>query len=231
MMKNAYRVLVALILAGVLWMGGCTVDAVRLNQKAQIYYDYNKYDEAIELLEKSVKADYENPASHYWLGRCFEAQGKLEKAIFEYGLAVRFGPSVDNLNIALVRALYNFGEQEKSMQATRQFLAHREGRAGDFYYIAEQFHEQGMDDQAILAYQHAQQVEPRNPEPSLRLADFYQSLGEPELARNCLVQAMKIDPTYPGLARKLGEQHYQVEIPQPTQPAPPSGMEEKLKNL
>jgi tetratricopeptide (TPR) repeat protein len=230
-MKITYHVLAALLVVGILGASGCTVDAVRLNQRAQVYYDYQKYDEAIAALEKSIKLDFENPASHYWLGRCYEAQGTLEKAVFEYGLAVRFGPSVDNMHIALVRALYNYGEQEKSMQAARQFLAHREGLAGDFYYLADQFHEQGMDDQAILAYQRAQRVEPKNPEPSIKLADFYQSLKEPELARNCLVEAMKIDPTYPGLARRMGESHYQVEIPQPEKPKPPSEMEKKLQGL
>jgi tetratricopeptide (TPR) repeat protein len=57
----------------------------------RIYFDYGKYDTAVEHWEDSVKElNPEDPFSHYWLGRSYIELGQYEKALrsFEIILSV-----------------------------------------------------------------------------------------------------------------------------------------------
>jgi len=216
-------------------LGGCgatsTIDAVQQNRQAQIYFKYGKYEDAVRLLKSSLDADYENPASHYWLGRCYEIKGNMTKAILEYELAVRFAPALDLAQVALIDALHRTGQEEKSVQATRSYLRYKRAPAFNVSQLAEGFAQQGMDTQALLAYQRAHEVEPANPVPILKLADFYFEKGQEEEGIESLIEALKIDPLYPGLARRLGEYGRRVEIPEPPMFHVPSDMERELHDL
>jgi tetratricopeptide (TPR) repeat protein len=46
-----------------------------------LYFETMRYDEAVQLLSETVNEDQFALASHYALGQCFRAQGKLDRAI------------------------------------------------------------------------------------------------------------------------------------------------------
>lgn len=207
------------------------LEAVRLNRQAQVYYREGYFDQAMTLLQKSVDYDYENPASHYWLGQCYEQKNNITKAIFEYEMAVRFSPTMELAQMALVTALHRQGRIEESIQAAKVFCKSKFGLACDIIAIAKQFAEKGMDQQAILAYERAQEVEPNNAVPSVALADFYLDKGQSKLEISSLTKAFTIDPHYPGLARRLGERGYRVKIPETKLTKPPSRMDYELSEM
>jgi len=226
---NRCRLAVAMAL-GLAGLVGCgEKNAVELNQKAQIYMKHGEYDQAIEVLKKSLDQDHENAPNHYYLGQCYEAIGKIEKAIYEYELAVRFGPSVEASHLSLIEALQKDDQVDRSVLATRTFVKNREGRAGDFIYFAEMFAEKGMPLQAIVAYERAQEVEPTNAAPSVALADFYAQHGDTEKENEMLVRAFKIDPNYPGLIQRLEGKNYRIEVPQPVKRREMTPLEKELK--
>lgn len=207
------------------------LEAVRLNRQAQIYYQGGYIDQAMPLLQKSVDYDYENPASHYWLGQCYEQKNKLDKAIFEYEVAIRFAPSMELAQLALISALHRQGRIDESVQACKVFCKNKYGLACDILTIAKDFADKGMDHQAVLLYKRAQEVEPDNAVPSIALADFYKAKGQSKMEVSSLTEALMINPYYPGLARRLGELGQRVKIPEPKLIKPPPRIQYDLSGL
>lgn len=232
-MKSFFRCgAVLVVVLAIFVAGGCRFQAIRLNMKGQIYIKYEQFDKAEQALKQSFDFDFENSASHYWLGRCYELQNRHEKAVYEYGLAVRFTPGLDIAQMALIKRLHRNGKIEESAKATDRFLEHKDSPARFFISLAESFAQEQMDAQAILAYQKAQKNEPRNPRPSVALAEHYLAKQNEQKEVDALIRAFQIDPFYPGLAHRLGQRGYRIEIPEPesffTQPSP---MQQELKGL
>jgi len=230
------QIILVLVSCGVLLAigQGCAVnplEAVRLNQLAQVYMKHGDYDTAEELLLKSFNIDHENSASHYWLGCCYEAKNQPEKAIQEYILAVRFDPMLEIAQLALIQAYQQNGQTDQSLEATNVFLKYQQGRAADLMRLAEYFLQQQMPQQAILAYQAAAKAEEHNPQPLLAIADYYINNGQKDLGVDYLTRAFMADPVYPGLAKRLGEYGMRVEIPQPKLFEKPSPLEKDISDL
>ena len=210
---------------------GCAVDAVRLNRQSQVYIKHNQFEKARDLLIMSFEVDFENAASHYWLAQCYEALGEESKVIWEYELAVRFDPSMELAQMSYIKALYRSGDIEKSKKATEFFLEHKEGVIRDFIRLAENFLSEKMDAHALLCYYAAARAEPRSPLPFVLLADYYKETGDQEKEIENLILAVKIDPVYPDLAKRLGQYDIRLEIPQPTVFPQPSALEKELFDL
>jgi Tfp pilus assembly protein PilF len=192
------------------------IDAVRLNQEAQVYLEHGDVATAQERLEQSLNADHENPATHYWLGHVHELQDDVGKAEYHYRLAIRFTPATDAAHEALIRLLHKQGKTDASVQATRVFLAQKTNvRASELMQLASVLAAEKMDHQAIMIYKQAQKVEELNPEPSLALAEFYFARDRQEEGVSALTHAFMIDPQYPELARRLGELGQRVGVPEP----------------
>jgi len=228
---------------GIGWVGflaficvtGCKstnpLEAVRLNRQAQVYYQAGHIDQAMDLLQESLNRDYENPASHYWLGQCYEQKNNPEKAIFEYEVAVRFTPSMELAQLALIRVLHHQGRIDESIQATKVFCKNKYGLASNIMGLAKDFADNGMDHQAVLIYKRAQEVEPDNPIPSIILADFYHAKGQKNLEISSLTEAFMIDPYYPGLTRRLGTLGQRVKVPEPKLIKPPPRIQYDLSDM
>jgi tetratricopeptide (TPR) repeat protein len=217
------------ILLALTLMGGCALRSVRMNQKAQVYIQFGEYEKARNILIDSFKINHENPASHYWLGHCYEQTGQMEKAIYEYGLAVRFDPAMHLAQVSYIKALYRANQIDQAYIATQKYLEHKEVPVRDTIGLAEDFVSEDMFDLARMCYTQAQKNEPDNARPSVEIADFYFAQGQQHSAIEYLKQAFRIDPLYPGLARQLGSHGHRVDIPQPRiHPLPPSPLSQKL---
>lgn len=224
-----------LLLAAVVFIAGCTAQpfkAVQLNQKAKVYIEYQQYDTAMALLKKSLDSNHENSPSHYWLGRCYQATGNPDKAIYEYQLALRFDPALDIAQVALIKIYHQTGRIDEALLAAKKYFERKDAPARDFIVIADDFAKDGMEDQVLLAYKQAQKLEPYNPTPAIAMADYYFKLGRTAPAINSLSNAFKIDPYYPGLAKKLGEHGMRVSIPSPKPFYPDrTAIEQKIRDL
>ena len=224
-----------LLLVAVALFAGCAAQpfkAVQLNQKAKVYIEYQQYDTAIALLKKSLDSNHENSPSHYWLGRCYQATGNLDKAIYEYQLALRFDPSLDLAQVALIKTYHQTGRIDEALLTAKKYFEHKDAPARVFIVIADEFARDGMQDQVLLAYKQAQKLEPYNPVPAIAMADYYFTLGRTTPAVNSLSNAFRIDPYYPGLARKLGQHGMKVSIPTPKPYYPDrTDIEQKIRDL
>ncbi len=217
-----YFVIISVVTAFIL--SGCTIDAVHLNRQAQSQIRQGNLDKAAELLKRSHRADYKNSVSHYWLGYCYKARGELTKALWEYELAVRFDPSLDKAQLALIETLNQAGQKEKSLDKTRNYLKYKNNEPVSFFQrLGDSFLQNQMDDHAILTYQLASQRHPKNAVPLAALADYYFEKGDKEKGVEYLTRAFQADPIYPDLARRLGELGYKVEFPEAVKEADKPG--------
>ncbi len=64
-------------------------------EEAQFYIMNHKYSKAIEILQKGLKEDEENPIVHYHLGICFEALNRLDEAKKEFRRALEIKPDFE----------------------------------------------------------------------------------------------------------------------------------------
>ena len=218
-MTTLTRVITTITLAITLIVGaGCQshlIEASRLNRQAQRHIDRNRYEDAQHLLRRSFTADYENPTSHYLMAKCYEHAGQVERALYEYRLAVRFCPACRDYQIALATTLERHGLSNEADEALSLFLKHRKARAQEFLEIAAGFDREGMARLQLLTLNHALETHPHDPQPLIALADYHFGNRNENVGVDLLVRAFKIDPTYPGLSRRLGEHGMRVEIPEP----------------
>ena len=226
-MKNTRNYIVTITVVSAFVLSGCTIDAVHLNRQAQSQIKQGNLDKASELLKRSHKADYYNSPSHYWLGYCYKAQGQMTRALWEYELAVRFDPSFDKAQLALIETLNQAGQKDKSLEKTSDYLKYKKDEPMSFFQrLGGSFLQNQMDDHAILTYQLASQCQPKNAVPLAALADYYFDRGAKEKGVEYLTRAFQADPIYPGLARRLGELGYKVEFPEESEgPAKPGSLE------
>jgi len=226
------RVMVVALASLVVLCTGCPrpVGGVRLNREAQIYIKYNQIDKAQELLRESIDNDFENSASHYWMGWCYEQKGAMLKAIYEYELAVRFTPSMELAQVALVRALHRGGQQENSLQAARNFMESAEGATRDYMRIARIFWDEQMDEQAIVVCEAAARAVPDNGEPMLAVAEYYLRKGDTKKGVDYMIRAFKMAPNS-ALAKRLGEYGMKVDAPEPKLIQPMSPLEKEIHQL
>ena len=210
---------------------GCTMDSVTLNRKAQVYISHGQYVEAETLLKKSVKINYENSSSHYWLGQCHQAQGRQENAVWEYGIAVRFDPTLEVAQIALIRGLHDSGQVEKSVEATDIFLTHKDAPTDYFMQMGKTFLDLQMQQQGILAYMAAARTDPHSAVPFITVADYLFGKGDNEKAAEYLTRGFIVNPVHPGLAQRLGQLGLKVDVPQPKLFQKPSKLDRDLREM
>ena len=210
---------------------GCTINSVTLNRQAQVYIKHGRYAEAESLLKESVKVNYENSPSHYWLGHCYQAQGDQKNALWEYGIAVRFDPALEIAQMALIQGLHNDGQVEKSVRATETFLKYKVAEPRYFMRLGKTFMDQQMPQQAIQAYLAAAKADPHSAAPFITIADYFFAKGDNDKGIEYLTKGFKVNPVHPGLAKRLGQLGLRVNIPQPPLFQPPSKLDRELMDV
>lgn len=225
-----------LILAMVLVIPGCfTVDAVSMNRQAQVYMKYGQYEKARDLLERSLEYNFENAASHYWLAVCYENLGGMEarqKAAWNYQQAVSFDPTLEVAQIGYMKALYRNGQEEKSLEATRNYMQVKEVEAAREYIpLIQGLLEEDMVENAIIVVEKASEMDPQNARPYLAMANYYKSQQDKDSEVHYLIKAFKADPYDPMIARRLGQYNQKITIPQPEMFRQPTDIDRELQQL
>jgi len=238
-MRTIILVMLVVLLGSGLFLAGCSstgssvykIKATNLNQKGQVYFNYGQYAEAIGSYQESLDIDFENSATHYWLGRAYQETADPQKAIEEYRLAVRFTPSMEIAQVALIETLHELGQLDESIIATKSFVKYRTGQADDMVRIGQYFFSQQMDHQAIIVLQRAQELEPTNATPSIVLGDYYQAKGDLEGERGAIMVAFAAEPFYPGLAKRAGLLGIKGVSPRPLPYPNLNPMEQELRAI
>ena len=209
-LTNQIPIIMTLICAMIIT--GCGPTAISLNRDASAHLEVNEVPEAEALLQQSLDLNFEIPETHLILGQCFKQQGRYEKAIHEYRLAVKFQPSFVPAQIALIKTLNEDGQTIASTVQAKNFLAFKTDSVQGLIDIGDDFAEFKLHEQAIIAYKQAQKIQPQLADATVALGDYYFSIGQNEAGVQCYKEAFNINPIFPGLSRKLGEQGMKVDF-------------------
>lgn len=72
-------------------------------EKAICLYDLNKFEAAVEVLQKALTVQKTFDEGYYWTGKCYEKLGKQKEAIENYQLALQIDPEYIEAKDALGR--------------------------------------------------------------------------------------------------------------------------------
>ena len=72
-------------------------------EKGIIMYERKEYDEALKIFNMTVTVSNTDADGYYWLGRCYEATGKIDDAIANYERAVALDRTFTEARTALKR--------------------------------------------------------------------------------------------------------------------------------
>jgi adenylate cyclase len=159
------------------------------------------FERAVELAEKAVALDDDQPGIHSLLGGIHLFQRQYEKAIAEGQRSVVLGPNDATSHVLLAHTMYNVGRFEDAIT-----LAKKAMRLAPYYpawylsILAQSYRMAGRYEEALAAYNQLLDRS-RNGEVQpiwahLGLAGSYMELGREREAQVHAAEVMKIDPTF-----------------------------------
>lgn len=137
---------------------------------------------------------------HQLAGEVLEAQGRLEQAIKEYGMALKENNKIPGLHYRIGRLLLQQGQsadRQKAMDYFQQELVVNSGDAASEYSIGEIYQEDRRFGAAEEHYRRALKLAPDFAEAHLGLAKALLAEKEPEKSVHELEEAIRLNPNDP----------------------------------
>lgn len=172
-----------------------------------------------QALLAEIDRKYENPAAHYKLGKLYHADGLLDKAEWEYRVAIGFDPVLYSAQAAVVKVLQDMKDTEKSKMAAQMYLDQAAVSAEASLKLGRALQNEGLDNYALTAYQQAANLAPNSAVVFKQLGYFYLAKGDRVRAEENLRRSIQLDPYQPEVSGELGRMGVMVQIPQ-RQPNP-----------
>lgn len=155
--------------------------APRLNV-AIIQQKQGKYDDAIgNYLAIIEKENTISPDAHFGLGFCYFRQNKLEEALTQFQLAVKYNPSFVDAYINLGAVWERLGGFQEGVEALQDAIALAPQNARAYYNLGVIWEKVGNLAQAKAAYEKAIELDyPRKAEIIPKVVKIKEILEEPE---------------------------------------------------
>jgi tetratricopeptide (TPR) repeat protein len=181
----------------------------------------NPADTQRQALLAEIERKYENPGAHYKLGKLYHADGLLDKAEWEYRVAIGFDPVLYSAQAAVVRVLQDMKALDKSRMAAEMYTDQAAVSAEASLRLGRALQNEGLDGYALTAYQQAANLAPNSAVVFKQLGFFYLAKGDNARAEENLRRSIQLDPYQPDVSGELGRMGVVVQIPQ-RQPKPES---------
>ena len=229
--KRVFSLIIAVMI--IFGVAGCVPNTTRNIERAKLCITHQAYDRAITELKAAAEVSPENPTTQYWLGFCYDKEGQPEKALYHFGLAVKYGPHVEVAQLAYIRSLYQDNQQQQSLDALERYLKYRQAAARDFQRLAKVFLARQMFAHADISIEAARRVEPQNPRPLIMMFEYFEAKGDTQKASEYLKLILSSDMNMTlddkiKWAKKAAHYGISVEV---QQVAPPVKVRQPRKEL
>jgi tetratricopeptide (TPR) repeat protein len=213
------RRIVLLAVAGSLLFSGCNwfsnlIDKDKPQQGLSYGVDADK-----QALLNQIERKYENPRAHYELGKLYHRDGLLDRAEWQYRVAIGFDPVLYPAQAAVVKVLKDMNNPEKSKMAAQMYTDQAAVSAEASMRLGRALQNEGLDDYALAAYQQAANLAPNSAVVFKQLGYYYMSKGDRVRAEENLRRSIQLDPYQPEVSGELGRMGVMVQIPR-QQPDP-----------
>jgi len=166
--------------------------------EAEAAIEKHDYSTAEPLLRGIVEKDPKNYQAWFDLGFLYNAQEKPDDSIAAYQQSVRANPAVfeSNLNLGLMLMKYNKPGAEEPLRAATLLKpsAHPEEGQARAWLALGHLQAANKPDEALIAFQKAAALVPKNPEPHLLAGAILEQENKFSDAEQEYKQALALDP-------------------------------------
>jgi Flp pilus assembly protein TadD len=174
-------------------------EAVEQNPKAQ--------------LQEQLDNKYENPEAHYQLGKLAFGEGRLDKADFEYRVALGFNPVHYRAQAGLVRVAADQQQTERAQIVAELYISQASVSAPASLRLGKAFENEGLGEYALSCYYQAAGLTPKSPEPYRLLGYYYLRENDRVRAEENFRRSFELDPYQADVSGELGRMGVIVGLP------------------
>lgn len=194
----------ALMLCGCDWFAKKDADRVDLEA-----LDSNKMR-----LQQEIDRNFDSPEAHYQLGKIYQGEGLLDRADWEFTLALQFDPVMYKAQAAKVRVYQDMRRLDRSKLAAELYMNQAAASAEASTMLGRGFQQEGLDEYALACYQQALARVPNSAALHKQIGYYYLGKGDLVRAEEYLRRSVQIDPYQPEVAEQLGRMGVVIQVPQ-----------------
>jgi tetratricopeptide (TPR) repeat protein len=158
----------------------------------RIYYQQNRFPEAIELFRKLIEQDPSNFRAHDNLALCYAALHQDREAVRHIVKALdlvhKDHPEYDTVYANASNFYLERNDFDKAFQLGVEAAKRNPGSARNFFLTGKALVRLGKDELSIRWFREAAQIDPTYTEPHYWLANVYRKLGRTEEANAALAR-------------------------------------------
>ncbi len=165
---------------------------------------------------------FDDPQAHYQLGKIYQREGQLDRAAWEFTLALQFDPVHFPAQAAKVRIYRDLRQFDRMKVAAELFIDQAGGSAESLTLLGRSFQAEGLDDYALTCYQKGLARSPNSALLHKLIGIYYLNRKDYVQAEQYFRKSIQIDPYQPDVAEHLGKMGVVIQVPQPAQRQTPS---------
>ncbi|MEJ5259210.1 MAG: tetratricopeptide repeat protein [Anaerohalosphaeraceae bacterium] len=173
-------------------------------------------------LLRRLDRKFDDPQAHYQLGKIYQREGQLDRAAWEFTLALQFDPVHFPAQAAKVRVYRDLRQFDRMKVAAELFIEQAGGSAESLTLLGRSFQAEGLDDYALTCYQKGLARSPNSALLHKLIGIYYLNRKDYVQAEQYLRRSIQIDPYQPDVAAHLGKMGVVIQVPQPSQQQSPS---------
>ncbi len=168
-----------------------------------------------QLLER-IDKKYENPEAHYQLGKLSYGEGQLDKADFEYRVALGFNPVHYRAQAGVVKVATDQKQTERAQIIAELYISQAAVSAPASVRLGKAFQNEGLGEYALSCYYQATGLTPKSPEPYKLLGFYYLGEDDQVRAEENFRRSFELDPYQTDVAGELGRMGVIIGLPRIT---------------
>ncbi|MBC8379606.1 MAG: hypothetical protein H8E62_10570 [Planctomycetes bacterium] len=168
-----------------------------------------------QLLEQ-IDRRYENPEAHYQLGKLSYAEGRLDKADFEYRVTLGFNPVHYRAQAGVVKVAADQKQAERAQIIAELYISQAAVSAPASVRLGKAFQNEGLGEYALSCYYQAAGLTPKSPEPYKLLGYYYMGINDKVRAEENFRRSFELDPYQADVSGELGRMGVIVGLPRKT---------------
>jgi len=166
-----------------------------------------------EKLLKQLDRKFENPDTHYQLGKLYQADGLWAQAEYRFQTALSFEPSHRPAQAARIKVLLASDDETTAQLLAIEYIRQASVSAEQSLLLALAFQKEAMDEFAFTCYQQALRLAPNSPRINRQIGYYYLSKNNKTQAIEYLTRSFQLDSNQPEVAGELGRLGVAVRIP------------------
>jgi len=170
-----------------------------------------------EQLLEQIDRRYESPEAHYKLGKIYYNEGVLDKADFEYRVAVGFDPVHYRAQAGIVRVAMDQKDSQRARNIAELYISQAAVSAEKTLLLGKAFASENLDEYALSCYYQAIGLDPKMVEPYKLIGLHFLKAGDKVRAEENLRRSFELNPYQPDVSGELGR--LGVPVTTPRQPA------------